>query len=770
MGRYENAQGTTKITFKTGMSIRHVALVALDIPYKQSLYYSIAEEFQDKIREGHLVVVPLRSQKRMGIVTEIAELDHDTNQGIEFKEIISLVYDEPILDPSLMKLAEWISDYYLCSYGMALKALIPDGLIPKETSATTRSIGSLDEGGAPSYVTLCWNKSQINDFKQTKGKRAYRQALVLEQLLESDGEAPAGSIPSRIIQSLQEQGAVKRAQKHGVPKPYIQSHDYGGIILSSEQNKALKHINDCVENQYFATFLLHGITGSGKTEIYLRAIQRVVDKGKQAILLAPEIAITHQLIQRFNYFFDDHVAVLHSRLSRGERKQEWLRIRKGHAKVVIGARSAIFAPALDLGLIIVDEEHDSSYKQDMTPRYNGRDIAVVRAKITDCPVILGSATPSLESYHNALSGKYRLLTLNKRPTAYSLPPITILDLRDNARKAAEEEFIISDTLKHAIEAVLHSKKQVLIFQNRRGYAPYLLCPKCGYVPKCSHCNVSLTYHRDDNSLKCHYCECRKPIPMECRFCKDVSYQYQGYGTQKIEEYVKKLFPNARIARMDRDSMSRKGSHGEIIDQFENREIDILIGTQMITKGLHLPDIVLVGVIGSDNILHLPDFRAAEKTFQMVMQVSGRCGRGDKPGHVLLQTFTPAHYSIQYAAQHNYSDFYKREIQFRRQLYYPPFSRVLNIIVKGKERKVIAKAATSIKKFLISYRSQHLRILGPSQAPLSKLRNLYRYQIIIKAKDHSLIKKIGNEVNKYVLGDRELRAVKVELDVDPVNLL
>ncbi|MGA1868288.1 MAG: primosomal protein N' [bacterium] len=706
MGRYEDVESTLKTTIPQDMSIDQVALVALDIPYKHSFYYSIPHKFYNKLKKGHLVRVPLRTREKIGIVLEVSELEKDTEQGINLKEVISLPYEEPIISPLLMEFAKWISNYYLCSLGMILKAFIPEGMIPKKNSTATKSILSFED-------------ERVSCMRE---------------------------------------------------KPSIRSYTYEAITLSSEQHHALEQINKTIDNQCFVTFLLHGITGSGKTEIYLRAIQHAVDSGRQAILLAPEIAITHQLIQRFTCFFDDCIAVIHSRLNRGERRRAWLRIRKGQAKVVIGARSALFAPVPDLGLIIVDEEHDSSYKQDMSPRYNGRDIAIVRAKLSSCPAVLGSATPSLESYYNVLQGKYTLLSLTTRPTPYALPPVTILDLKNKKNEVTKEESVISPPLKNAIEEVLKRKKQVLIFQNRRGYSPYLLCPKCGYVPKCAHCNVSLTYHRSDNRLKCHYCEFQKPLPKECRFCKGVSYQYWGHGTQKIEEHLIKLFPEARIARMDRDSMSRKGMHAQILDQVKNQEIDILIGTQIITKGLHLPDIILVGVVGSDNILNLPDFRAAEKTFQMIMQVSGRCGRGDQPGHVLLQTFTPQHYSIKYAAQHNYIDFYKREIQFRKHLLYPPFSRILNIIVKGKERKLIAHAATDIKRVLITHRSQNLRILGPSQAPLSKLRNLYRYQFIIKAKDHTVLKSIGEEVTSYIAGHREYKRIQVDLDVDPVNLL
>jgi primosomal protein N' (replication factor Y) len=526
------------------------------------------------------------------------------------------------------------------------------------------------------------------------------------------------------------------------------------------------------------TFLLHGVTGSGKTEIYLQAIAHALEQGKGAIVLVPEISLTPQTVERFKARFSSGtlqtlVAVLHSHLSAGERHDEWHKIRQGRARIVIGARSAIFAPVEPLGLIIVDEEHEATYKQEEAPRYHARDVAVMRGQMENAVVVLGSATPSMESFYNCKNGKFTLLELPERVDNQKLPLVRVVDMRQAASGARGKEGsipIFSPQLKEAITKRLERGEQTILFLNRRGYSTSLQCPKCGYVANCPNCSLTLTYHRPEQKLSCHLCGHNERVPNVCPEpkCKNPAIRFAGTGTQKVEDILGKLFPRACIKRMDADVMRKKDDYRRVLGEFRHGEIDILIGTQMIAKGLHFPNVTLVGIIYADMALHQPDFRAGERTFQLLTQVAGRAGRGDVEGEVYVQAFTPFHPAIQYARRHDFVGFYEQEIEFRKQLHYPPTGRVALLTLKGRNEDKVKFSAEHLKRELDKRRTElgGLQISGPAPAPLLRAENFYRYQIMLRTRAMSrLSQSLSKIVQTLVLPDD----VTLAVDIDPVNL-
>jgi len=535
--------------------------------------------------------------------------------------------------------------------------------------------------------------------------------------------------------------------------------------LTAHQEAALLKIRGSIEKGDFGVYLLHGITGSGKTEVYMCAIEEVAKKGKGGIVLVPEIAITPQLIKRFVARFEERVAVLHSGLSHGERIAEWIKIREGRVDVVIGVRAAVFAPVQNLGLVVIDEEHEHSYKQEDGFRYNARDLAIMRAKLSKATVILGSATPSLESYYNTQTGKYLCLTLPERINKRPLPPVRIVDLRKK-----EGFSIITAELLDALKARVSNGEQSLLFLNRRGFSPFLLCLDCGHSPECPNCSVSLTYHKKDNALCCHYCDYKITPPDACPQCKGSRFKAFGAGTERVEEELKRLIPDARIVRMDRDTTARKHSHHHIFRSMENREADILIGTQMVTKGLDLPEITLVGVLLADSTLHLPDFRSAERTFQFLTQVSGRSGRGDKTGEVIVQTFSPDHYSIRHASMHDFTGFYEAETCFRKALGYPPYKRLVRVLIKGNSKESVQSSSVKFREILDSNKKSGIDILGPVPAPFSKMRGKYRWHILLKGGETRPLNSLIRRALHLFACDEAHKGVQVEVDVDPLSLL
>ncbi|MGA1842139.1 MAG: primosomal protein N' [bacterium] len=765
---------------------RYVAQIALNIPKDSLFSYLVPSELTGVIRPGHLVYVPLKKRKEIGVVVETNHQKEDESElTIDLKEILALPYPGPVLNSTLLDMAKWISDYYFCPIGMTIRALIPTGLIP-ELSYGKSGVHSFCPRGKEkriAHIAIVVEEKEIHKYIASNSKRAPRQCDILKSLLSRGGKAsisdlfPDKNTPYPLINKMLTKGLLIRSMEREFRDPYIgpdKQKRYKEIKLSPYQEGVLSHLFSSLDQGGFTPFLLHGVTGSGKTEIYLRLILRALQKNLQAIVLVPEISITHQLIERFKYYLSDKVAILHSHLSEGERLDEWLRIREGLADVVIGARSAVFAPLSRLGVIICDEEHDPSYKQESQPRYNGRDVAIMRAKMTPCLICLGSATPSLESYYNAKTGKFRLLTLPERVTIHPPPVVRLLDMREEYKSKDNQDDcknLFSESLIEAIDDTLKKGKQTLIFQNRRGYSPFLLCPKCGYVPKCPNCSVSLTYHSTDNYLRCHYCDFQKGLLPSCPHCPETPMRYMGHGTQKIEQEIKGIFSKASVARMDRDTTARKGAHYKILDSVERGETDILVGTQMVTKGLDFPKVIMVGVVGIDHTLNLPDFRSTERVFQMITQVAGRAGRGDDPGMVFVQTFYPGHYSIAFASRHDYINFYNREIGFRRRLNYPPFTRIVCLIIKGMDRKKTRKAALFISKEIKSrIRPNEVRVLGPAMAPLFRLRRNYRYQIMLKAVDYRIAHHSVREAITCFALQKDFQSIKLEVDVDPVNLL
>ncbi len=535
-------------------------------------------------------------------------------------------------------------------------------------------------------------------------------------------------------------------------------------VANKEQAIVLKDITKCLDENRHEVFLLHGITGSGKTEIYLQAMEKVLAKGKTGVMLVPEISLTPQTVERFVSRFGDKVAVFHSKMLQSTKYKEWKRIKDGEAKMVVGPRSAIFSPFKDPGIFIVDEEHEPSYKQEDTPRYHAREVAIERARLAHAPVILGSATPALESYHKAVSGEYKLVELTQRVKENELPKVKIVDMRMEFETKVGLQ-IISKVLQEALRKDLKKNQQALIFINRRGFSTFVICRKCGYVLKCSKCDTPLVFHQKKNELICHYCN-RRMNPLEiCPECNSDYLMYKGTGTEKVESELKKIFPEARIARMDSDTMTKRGSHEKLLREFSKHNIDIIVGTQMIAKGFDFPKVTQVGVISADANLNLPDFRSGERTFNLITQVAGRAGRGDLGGEVIVQTYTPEHYSISYAAKHDYNAFYTKEIETRRLLKFPPFVNIIKITVRARKEESAIKSIDRLAKRLCD-KIPDIDIIGPAPSPMAMLRGYYRWNIIIKTKDRE---KTVKDLRKALSGYRKGPGVLMAVDVDPMSM-
>jgi primosomal protein N' (replication factor Y) len=567
------------------------------------------------------------------------------------------------------------------------------------------------------------------------------------------------------------------------------SPDPAPVTLNAEQDVALSAITDRIAKGGFATFLLHGVTGSGKTEVYLRAMEHARQLGRRSVIVIPEISLTPQLLDQLNHRFPEKVGVLHSALTGADRWAQWWRILRGGVDVIVGARSAVFAPVPDLGLIIVDEEHDSSYKQEEGLRYNGRDVAIVRGKLSGCPVVLGSATPALESYENCRQGRYQLLELTERVEQKPLPAIETIDLRSVYRKAESvqqetkpasgkthqqgQRQLMSDEFIEALKQNFYSRRQTLIFLNRRGFANFLQCTLCGYVWHCPYCSVTLTLHLRRKTLSCHHCDFRRPTTEVCPECNNPTLAAMGTGTEQVEDSLRQLLPEARIARMDRDTTSRRGSHEKLIRQWEKGDFDILVGTQMITKGHDVAGVTLVGALLADLSLNLPDFRAAERTFQLLSQVAGRSGRGSDPGRVIIQTYASDHYAIQHLIAHDYKSFFAVESEFRRALNYPPFARLVNLRFDGpkadeveNKAKILAAKLRDLQTRQSKFRHD-LEVLGPAPAPIERLRNRFRWQLLIKGKNSATLLDFAGQARKLLPNSR---GVRLHIDVDPYSML
>ncbi|MBP7056331.1 MAG: primosomal protein N' [Candidatus Omnitrophica bacterium] len=565
-------------------------------------------------------------------------------------------------------------------------------------------------------------------------------------------------------------GGIKRGKASlgsRLKEPHINVADFPQSVphdLTEEQSAALKAISADIENHRHETFLLHGITASGKTEVYLQAIDIVIKKGRQAIMLVPEISLTPQTIERFVSRFGSRVAVIHSRLTAARRFLEWKRIRDGEVDIVVGARSAIFSPVRDLGLVIIDEEHETSYKQDDVPRYHAREVAQERTRLKSCPLILGSATPSLESYYKAKAGEYRLIRLTKRIEERLLPKVKIVDMRmelSTRKKIA----MFSKILLDAIDKTIKNGKQAIVFLNRRGFSTFINCKKCGFVLKCKRCDTVLVYHFDQKKLLCHYCDYHDKPPDICPKCRSSYISYFGIGTEKVESDISHNFPNVKIARMDSDTTTKSGSHDRILGDFKSGKIEVLVGTQMIAKGLDFPEVTLVGVVSADVSLNIPDFRASERTFNLLTQVAGRAGRGEDGGEVIVQTYAPGHYAVLTAAKHDYDKFYEEEIVARKELLFPPFINLVKVTVRARNVDVAEKAALALADE-IRKSAGDILVSGPAPAPMARLRGYYRYNIILKHKNRGVM---CSFLKKAIASFHRPHGVLVAVDVDPISM-
>ncbi len=800
-------------------------------------HYRVPQALDRRLAVGTRVVVPFGPRTVEGYIVGFCDSPEIPEKDI--KDIIDIVEQETFLNHDLLALALWMSERYMCPKIDAIHTVMPAGarmtghrhlvaldnpaLPETELTGTAKEIYNyiVQHGKTPlkelnklygirktrellkklagyglietvgemkakirplvvQTLDTALEKEDLNRLLELLNTKAPKQAAVLKTVVEKGAltlrelAAQAGTTPAT-VRELVKKGylAPRRAQVRRDPYPARSFTATGPLSLTKTQASCLREITQVIDQNRQEVFLLHGVTGSGKTEIYLQAIAHCLGRGRQAIALVPEISLTPQMVERFKGRFGDMVAVLHSRLSTGERYDEWRQIKTGRVQVVVGARSAIFAPFEDPGLIIIDEEHETSYKQEDNPKYHARDVAVARARLTNSVVVLGSATPSLESYARGVAGRYRLLNLEGRVTGQPLPEVCIVDMREEMR--AGHKSIFSRELTSKIRGVLGRGEQAILFLNRRGYSTFVVCRECGLVMKCPKCSITLTYHSGDNILRCHYCDFHRKSPEHCPQCGSGSIRHFGLGTQKVEEETARLFPSARIARMDMDTTSRKGSHERILGAFKEGGIDILIGTQMIAKGLDFPRVTLVGVVIADTTLNLPDFRAAERTFQLMTQVAGRAGRGKAPGEVVLQTYSPDHYSIVNAEAHNYLGFYREEMRIREALGYPPYCSLVRIVIHGLEENSVIRGAELLADNLhraISKNSLGIDqpLLGPAPAPVSRLRNRYRWQVCIRGKPGALIRQLVREAVRQTENDRIFADLGTSLDVDPISMM
>ena len=736
------------------------ARVIVDQSGGTALDYAIPPEWESRVQTGSRVAVPVRQRQAFATVIEL--LDASDVPGI--RPLTKVVGDRPILSANLLRLARWMAVYYCCPVETAMRAVLPQvirkGAIGFKQRLAARLTREID-------ATL---------FEELQ-RRAPKQASIIETLREEAGE----SMP--VVALLKAAGADRAALTALLHKGLVVTesetvnrdpHEGETFIhaaphaLNAEQVDVFAHVCAAIDKPE-KPLLLFGVTGSGKTEIYLQGIQRVLDRGQSAIMLVPEIALTPQTVERFKSRFaamQAEVAVLHSHLSEGERHDEWHKINNGKARIVIGARSAIFAPLENLGLIVVDEEHENSYKQEEAPRYHARDLAVLRGSFEGCAVLLGSATPSLESFHNATTGKYQLLRMALRVDDRKMPYIRIIDMRLDSH-GGEAPSIISEKLRQAIEARLARKEQSILFLNRRGFSTSLSCNACGYVAECPNCSVSLTFHRAENRIVCHICGHTAIAPNKCPDCKAPGIKFAGFGTERVEEIVTKLFPKAVVRRMDADTMTRKEAYREVLTAFRTGKIDILLGTQMIAKGLHFPNVTLVGIVNADMGLHMPDFRAGERTFQLLTQVAGRAGRGDVEGEVFVQSFTPHHPAIQFARHHDYDGFAEQETEWRRQWEYPPFSKMVLITARSAHQERGSFSMETLHRRLKEVLPPNTTLGEPAPAPLEKSHGNYRFHLILRTRSVQKLTRALNEVLEKLTFPED---VTVTVDVDPYQLL
>ena len=737
------------------------ARVIVDRSIRRELDYAIPAALSGKVAIGSRVRVPFR--EKSALATVLSLLDESSAPGL--RQIEAVVGETPALRPELLDLARWMSTYYCCPIETVMRSLLPQVIRRAEV-------------GWKKQLFVQRARDASAEEIEKLGRRAPRQAELLQALHRLAGPVSATDFvrehasDNSTLRALVKRGFAQLVERAVERDPHADEQFIASqnLILNQEQTAALRLIEAALAApEESRPILLHGVTGSGKTEVYLQAIKSTLARGQTAIVLVPEISLTPQTVERFKSRFStiqDAVAVLHSHLSEGERHDEWHKLHSGRAKMVIGARSAIFAPLENVGLIVVDEEHETSYKQEEAPRYHARDVAVVRAKMEKCAVLLGTATPSLESYYNATTGKYQLVSLTQRVDENQMPLIRIIDLRLERRKEKGMQ-ILARKLRDAITARLEKREQTILFLNRRGFSTSLLCSNCGEARRCPNCSVALTFHRTAARLSCHLCGHTAAVPKVCPECKQDALIYSGFGTEKVESTVAAMFPTAVVRRMDSDSMTRKDAFRETLRAFRAGKIDILVGTQMIAKGLHFPNVTLVGIINADLALHLPDFRAGERTFQLLTQVAGRAGRGETPGEVFVQTYTPFSPSIQFARHHDFPGYFQQELEFRERCDFPPFRHAVLITVRSAHEARAQFSAETLGRRLQENLPAEFLQSAPTAAPLEKLQGQYRFHLLIRGEAVVRLSRLLRQTLDKLPFPED---VSVAVDVDPYQLM
>jgi len=743
-------------------SRRWVASVVMTAVSAQEFDYLVPDHLRDAVEPGRRVKAPLGRSNRLVLGYCVRVEDRPVGPR-RLKPLHSVVDARSLLSPAMLRLTRWMADYYLCDWAVVLEAVVPAGV---RVGAGTRPT-----------TLLSVDQDAISRLGEQYQKLSPKQREVLNILASAKGPMSPGEVARAArctagpITALRRKGLVRSRVGRvttELPQEAVAASEKH-LVLNPDQQLALRAILDAMEARRHRTILIHGVTGSGKTEVYIQGIQEAIHYGRQAIVLVPEISLTPQTVERFRRRFGA-VAVLHSHLSDAERHWHWQRIAAGEVSVVVGARSAIFAPTPNLGLIVLDEEHESSFKQQSEPRYHARDVAIARAKAEEIPLVLGSATPSLESWSKAKRGEFTLVEMPRRVLDRPLPAVGTIDLRGQRQIGGLSGGAISRPMRIAIAEALDAGGQVILLLNRRGFSTHIQCPACGHVVRCPECDIALTHHRSEAMALCHYCDYHAPAPATCPACDFMGIRYSGLGTQRLEAEVRARFPHVVALRMDADAMQAHGSHERALSAFRSGKVRILLGTQMIAKGLDFPNVTLVGVINADTALHLPDFRAAERTFQLVTQVAGRTGRGPKGGRVLVQTFSPDHPAIQAAVRHDYAAMAAAELPMREMLRYPPFTDMIRLVVRGPVEPVAAEFADHLAKRIreaIEAQQTDARVLGPAPCPLARLRGRYRFQIQVQGSEGGPLRAA---VQRAVADLQPPDDVQWIVDVDPVDML
>jgi primosomal protein N' (replication factor Y) len=798
--------------------------VSLPVPLDQPFTYSLPDTLRHRVRVGSRLIVPFGTRKLTGVILRC----HDDPPSVAARDALRLIDSEPVLSAELMALGRWIAGYYCSPLGDVLR-----GMLPLSSEIRRGKIWTLTDAGRDAARQLLLDSSPDDPLLQIlrmlekrplsasylaksmpladKAIRALERKrfivaeevqverdplrapsdrLRVELAAPSNGPEPKFNKPERELRAFLElhpgshnlkeledmvkhaSAAARSLARKGMVSLKPETVAMKAAIrarheLNPAQEAAFQQIHASIHARRFQTFLLHGVTGSGKTEVYLTAIETALAEGRSALLMVPEIALTPQMAGQFFSRFGDRVAILHSAFTDVERTEQWRRIRSGAASVVVGTRSGVFAPVQNLGLIVVDEEHDGSYKQEENPRYNGRDVAIVRAQGAGACVVLGSATPSLESRYNAEKGKYTLLELPGRIEARPMPVVELIDMRQEFLETRKQE-TFSRKLIEALGQRVESGEQTIVLLNRRGFSSFVACRACGERVQCINCSLTLTYHKRDRRLLCHYCGYAEKVPSQCPKCSSEHIYFLGIGSERVEEELHRAFPAARIARLDRDTVTGKRQYETILHDFREGNYDMLVGTQMIAKGHDIPNVTLVGVVAADMGLGMPDFRAAERTFQLLTQVAGRAGRGCLPGIVLVQTINPDHYAVRLAAAQDYQGFYEKELNFRRMMHYPPFSAMANVLVRSEKKEMAMRMSMELG-FLLNPPPDKLRVMGPAEAPVPRLKNEYRYQFLIKAASRKALNELLQKIRNFAV-EHKWGATALVIDVDPLTLM